>query len=426
MYTPPSTQDSEFKAYIDSIASRQYEIIPPVATSGLPPLEKLDIEGYDPLQLHFRPNEAQRLSQRVQAIRGPRYLLTHIQHRLKYNPPSQLVPVPSPPYSSSSSTSTPRKREMLFPVISRRRASEIGSDSTSLYPVQSTVQSFFSRLKRRTSLKKSSTPGLPDISPPTPTSLSPPSSILTSPSTSLSTTTTNSRWRRKHSKKYIANMGVLASTNTPFEVLIDPTSSHSYIDPNAFWGTVSPHLQASQFDVIATPSYNPESPFNRVCITISFVPRVSDIDGMAAKRSSTTFTREALMMVNRTSSMKRTMHKYAPAPRQNQFQLGTAGIDVFGYGPLPGYHSRTQSQNTQYSDTNLAGHIKPELKNMETKRFEEKWKVYSRDLIQFAYLAPYNCILGRDWIDKLDQMVDLIGEQENVFVQETVRMSFEF
>lgn len=80
------TQD-DLRTYLNHLPQRTPTKIPPVVAGGLPSLEAMKIPHYDPVRLKFNPNADQKRTIRVQARRGPRYMLSFLSKKMGYKLP---------------------------------------------------------------------------------------------------------------------------------------------------------------------------------------------------------------------------------------------------------------------------------------------------------------------------------------------------
>lgn len=95
----------DLKYYLDQLPDRPSEYLPPVS-GGLPPLEAMNIPFYDPLQVKFNPTITQQDTLRIEAKRGPRYMLTYLVRKLRYRPPNLARHNHLRPYSSARTMTT--------------------------------------------------------------------------------------------------------------------------------------------------------------------------------------------------------------------------------------------------------------------------------------------------------------------------------
>lgn len=95
----------DLKYYLEQLPDRPSEYLPPVA-GGLPPLEALNIPYYDPLQVKFNPTTTQQDALRVEAKRGPRYMLMYLMRKLRYRPPNLARQNHLKPHSSAKTMAT--------------------------------------------------------------------------------------------------------------------------------------------------------------------------------------------------------------------------------------------------------------------------------------------------------------------------------
>lgn len=370
VYAIGNLTHEDLRIYTSHLSSRPYAIIPPVGKTGLPSLDEMNIPHYDPSQLKFSPNADQRRDMRVQARRGPRYMLTFLNKKLGFEASQDGQPAirrdslslsitssvvssrPPPANGSSHGSHGARGASLTIPAahvneMYARQSQSAQHLQLPLTPTSPQQQSaarasiIFSKLKKKVSLGTASPTAATTAArkPPSPmpseeeadlSSMSSRTSSLNlnahpsntthitvpaSASQPQSPTTIVSAFTRskpkkapsilsfisstrstsngiphtislhdavpqgiKKSHKYMANMGKMrfegSDTATDFELIIDPKFPRSVIDVRAILREAKDHtaLLANQFQVIATPVYNPESQYNRVSVEITIIP----------------------------------------------------------------------------------------------------------------------------------------------------------
>lgn len=80
---------ADLKQYLDLLGDRTSLTIPPVQKNGLPPLEIMNIPNYDGEQLKSSPTEQQQKVLRLDALRGPKYLISYAENRLNFRLPKK-------------------------------------------------------------------------------------------------------------------------------------------------------------------------------------------------------------------------------------------------------------------------------------------------------------------------------------------------
>lgn len=340
-FTTYTTQDDyldpeDLRYYLGLLDERPYEFMPPVA-GGLPPLEAMNIPYYDPLQYKLNPSQTQQAVQVTEAKRGPRYMLTYLHKKMKFNPRREghesdlaLKPVfsggsaismatatsgntitttmpispPLPPIpsayekdmSKSGVFSKFKKRSknkvppspMASPPVSDHEPLD-HSDSDDLLTANAAVVSY---CPSNNSISPTSSHGKKTLLPSSVSSKSAPLSTVPSRrkktpsifSMSLGKSSKRSPIKQiKKTHKYLANMGTIrlrGCEKRPFEIVVDPRFPHSYIDMDAVIRETTSaadkhkvNLLSASFQIVATPVYNAESEHNRVCIDIELVPK---------------------------------------------------------------------------------------------------------------------------------------------------------
>lgn len=74
----------DLQQYILQLESRPFAIMPPVVAGGLPSLDSMNIPFYDANQYKYNPTTDQKKTNKVQAKRGPRYMLTFLHKNMGY------------------------------------------------------------------------------------------------------------------------------------------------------------------------------------------------------------------------------------------------------------------------------------------------------------------------------------------------------
>lgn len=453
--TTTSTTDSidecqitlqDFHLYLTQLNSRPFKTIPPVGVSGLLPLEKLDIPGFDPTQYRLNPTVKQKESLKVNAQRGPKYLLTYLVRRLGYKPPS-------------SNTILEDGNYLMEPVWSTISTTDCGSLWSQPLPAQQPL-GILDRL--RISLGR---PGTTVVrGPPSPTgSLSSVPSLV---SRAPSVFSTNSRRLRRQNSiqnklprptslhlrqikpthKYLANMGTIrirgadkkSSKPTQFELIIDPRFPSSYLDVSA--ALPNSTTPSTQYKVVATPVYTPESEYNRVRIDIELIPidAIVEDDGEIYYEDNDTTNIDHTHRIERRRSIQnsivssranyfnssitykeltagttlinaRPQHTF-PAPPSSLTRYGSTEFRLFSGGPLqqppslPLPQLPTKKQQDKVDAERRAQQLEDDL-------FKNKWTTASIDIVKPTATTsrtggvptplPYACVLGRDWVTKL-------------------------
>lgn len=168
----------EVQQFIDQIKTRSFATIPPVGRRGLPPLEVMNIPHYDSVQWNVSPSADQRLTQRVQARRGPRYMLSFINKKLGYHLPElsekdgddrnlqRVWTMASAMTTASSFSNLNSLRTEITPTTLQVRPQQLTPTSPELSrsTQQQVRDGVFAKLKKKVSFVGSRKPPSPAIS----------------------------------------------------------------------------------------------------------------------------------------------------------------------------------------------------------------------------------------------------------------------
>lgn len=245
--------------------------------------------------------------------------------------------------------------------------------------------------------------------------------------------------RIKKTHKYLANMGTIrlrGGDKRPFEIIVDPRFPHSYLDMDALIresaSATEDHqrkfnLLAASFEIVATPVYNAESEYNRVCIDIELVPRNLPADDLAGferylygdeeatgNQEEEENTGDANEKADQVGDLPRRRLKtrsfFSNSESSSASALGkkrtfnnaaAAGFSLYAPNPLPTQQPKPSTKPCIPLATKPEETAADKAQRIQNEAFVNQWHEDSKSIITLMPLSPYNCVLGRDWLAAL-------------------------